>query len=522
MKYSHIMYFLILCVVIFFTTAAGGEETDIRTFTIANGTEPETLDPHLMSGVPEHRIAMGIYEGLVTVDPETALAVPGVAESWTVSDDGTVYTFTLRETNWSDGTPITAQDFVASWRRVLDPETAAPYAWFPSMFLKGAEAYNAGEADADSLQVRALDDRTFQFETIGPLPYVINALSHYTFGVVPTHAIEKHGAAWVQPENFVGNGPYLISDWETQRQVSLEPNEHYWDQSKANVGKIVFLPVEEQTVMYNMFLNEEINWSTDYPDAQIEEIRLRGDHHSEPYLGTYYYIFQTEHGPLQDARVRKALSMAIDRQLLIETVIRGGQSPAVTMVPPMAGYTAIAGLEENVQKAQALLAEAGYPNGSGFPKLEILYNTSENHKSIGEFIQQQWFDNLGVDVDLTNQEWGVYLNTRRKGDFHIARAGWIGDYPDPNTFLDMFVSGGAMNGGRYANSAYDELIRKASSLPDGPERANVLADAERTLVEEDTAIMPIYYYMSKNLINVGTWRGWYNNVMDYHPVGAVN
>lgn len=500
---------------------AGSADEPVE-FIIGNGAEPESLDPHLISGVPEHRIMMGIFEGLVTPDPETATAMPGVAESWEISDDGTVYTFTLREdAQWSDGTPITAQQFVDSWIRVLDPETAAPYAWFPAMFLKGAGEFNAGEADASAVAVRALDDRTFEFETVGPLPYTLDALAHYSFQVVPTHAIEEYGSAWTLPENFVGNGPYTLAEWSPQQQIVLEPNPTYWNASKVELDRVVFLPVEEDSTMYNMFINGEIDWATNVPNGRIEEAQLRDDYHGSPYLGTYYYVFNNTREPLTDPRVRRALAMAIDRETLVETVTRAGEIPSGTMVPEMTGYPGIAGIQEDFAAARALLAEAGFPGGAGFPELTVLYNTNEGHKAIGEFIQQQWLDNLGINVTLENQEWGTYLNSRRQNDFDIARAGWIGDYQDPNTFLDMFVTGGAMNGGRFSNARYDELIAQASQMPAGQARFDVLAEAERIFIEQETGVMPIYYYVNKNMIDLDSWGGWYANIMGWHPVGDV-
>jgi oligopeptide transport system substrate-binding protein len=213
--------------------------------------------------------------------------------------------------------------------------------------------------------------------------------------------------------------------------------------------------------------------------------------------------------------------MAIDRETLVETVTRAGEIPSGTMVPEMTGYPGIAGIQEDFDAAQALLAEAGFPGGAGFPELTILYNTNEGHKAIAEFIQQQWLDNLGITVTLENQEWGTYLASRRQNDFDIARAGWIGDYQDPNTFLDMFVTGGAMNGGRFSNARYDELIAQASQMPAGPERFDVLAEAERIFIEQETGVMPIYYYVNKDMIDLGSWGGWYANIMGWHPVGDV-
>ena len=502
---------------------AAGAAAEGAEFIIANGTEPASMDPHLITGVPEHRIYQGLFEGLVRPDPETTEALPGIAESWEISEDNTTYTFTIREDAvWSDGTPITAETVRDSWLRILNPETAAPYAWFPSMFIKGASEYNAGEAPASSVAVEAVDERTFRFETVGPLPYTLDALSHYSFGVVPLHVIEEHGDQWTLPENFVSNGPFVLEDWSPQEQLSIVPNENYWGYpERPSLSRVVYIPVDDNNTMYNMYINGEVDWSTEVPQGQIDQAKLRDDYHATPQLGTYYYVFQTEVGPLQDARVRQALSMAIDRQELIDTVARGGQIPAMAMVPEMPNYPGIDGVEENVSRAQELLADAGYPNGDGFPEMTILYNTSENHQAIAEYIQQAWLDNLGVNVNLTNQEWGTYLANRRQGQFEIARAGWIGDYQDPNTFLDMFVTGGAMNGGKYSNSEYDQLISQAAQMPAGEERMDTLAEAERILIEEDTAVMPIYYYTSTQMIDLSQWDGWYENLMDQHPVGHV-
>ncbi len=497
-------------------------EEEIAEFVIGNEAEPESLDPHLISGVPEHRIMMSIFEGLVVPDPDTATAMPGVAESWEISDDGTVYTFVLRDDAvWSDGTPITAQQFVDSWLRILDPETAAPYAWFPSMFLKGASEFNAGEAEADAVAVRAIDDKTFQFETVGPLPYTLDALSHYSFNVVPLHAIEEYGSEWTLPENFVGNGPYLLTEWSPQERIVVEPNPEYWNAGAVKLDRVVYLPIDDNNTMYNMYVNGEIDWAADIPIGQIEDAQLRDDYHSDEYLGTYYYVLNNTREPLTDPRVRKALAMSFDRELLIDTITRAGQIPAYTMVPPMTGYEAIDGFDEDMEMAQQLLADAGFPGGEGFPELTILYNTDDAHKAIAEFIQQQWLENLGINVTLENQEWGTYLNTRRQSNFDIARAGWIGDYQDPNTFLDMFVTGGAMNGGQYSSAAYDALIREAATMAAGAERMEVLSQAERVFIEEDMGVIPIYYYVSLNMIDLDQWSGWYANIMDWHPAGHV-
>ncbi len=523
MKKSYMRIIALLLILLAVTASFSGCKKKVSgdEFILINEAEPETLDPHLISGVPEHRIYMSLFEGLITYDPETARGVPGLAESWEVSGDGTVYTFKLRKANWSDGTKITAQTVVDSWKRMLAPETAAPYAWFPNMFIKGAAEYNGGDAGADALKIEAVDDYTFKMELIGPLPYVIDALAHYSFAVVPMHAIEKHGEAWTNPDNFVGNGPFVLEEWKPQEKISCVKNNKYWDKDAVQLGRVVYLPVDDRNTAYNMFLNGEVDWLPEPPLDVMDSAKLRDDYYNAPYLGTYYYVVQNEKEPFNDVRVRKALAMAFDRQKLVDQVSKGGEVPTGSMVPDMAGYAGVQGQTFNPDQAKKLLAEAGYPDGEGFPKFELLYNTSEEHKKIAEYIQEQWQQNLGIEVELVNQEWKTYLATRRAGEFQVARAGWIGDYPDPNTFLDMFISGASMNGGKYSNSTYDELIHKAARMQPGAERFDILKQAEEIFIEQDQGVIPIYNYTTNNMIDTSAWGGWYVNVMDYHPTKNI-
>jgi oligopeptide transport system substrate-binding protein len=490
-------------------------------FSLVNGAEPESLDPHLIQGVPEHRIYESLFEGLMAYDPETAEAIPGLAESYEVSNDGKTYTFKLRETTWSDGVAITAQTVVDSWLRILNPETAAPYAWFPSMFVEGAGAYNSGSAGPEAVGIRALDDYTFQVDLVGPLPYVLGALPHYSFAVVPLHAIEEYGDRWTNPENFVGNGPYTLNEWKPQQYISVVPNETYWDAEAVQLDEVVYYAIDDNNTAYNMYLNGEVDWMTTVPSDQLEAAQMRDDFHASPQLATYYYVFNVEAAPFDDEYVRKAFSLAVDREALVEQVTRSGQIPALGIVPPMTGYEGLGEPEQDVREAQRLLAMAGYPNGAGFPETVVLYNTSEGHKKIGEFLQQQWKENLNVDLQLENQEWKTYLANRNEGNFQVARAGWVGDYQDPNTFLDMFITGAGMNGGKYSNDEYDRLINQAARMEPGEERFNTLLEAERILVEEDMAVMPLYYYVTLNMIDLDKWGGWHTNTMDYHPTKDI-
>ena len=497
---------------------SGEMAKDPVSFRFNNGAEPESLDPHVISGVPEHRIYEALFEGLTIFNAVDASPLPGVAESWEASNDGKTYTFKIRkDLVWSDGVKIDAHTVVDSWIRMLDPATGSKYAWFPNMFIDGAEAFNSGEGKADSVQIRAIDDMTFQMDLLGPLPYVIGALAHYSFAIVPLHSIEAHGNEWTNPENFVGNGPFVLEEWVPQDKISVVPNPSYWDAEAVQLDRVVYLPIEDQNTSHNMYLNGEIDWDTTVPQDQIEQVQFRDDYHATPQLGTYYYVFQNEVAPFDNPLVRKALSMGFNRKNLVEKITKAGQIPAYSMVPDMSGYPAIADNNEDVAQAQKLLAEAGYPGGEGFPAFEILYNTFEDHKKIAEYIQSEWKNNLGIDVSLLNQEWKTYLSTRTQGDFQVARAGWIGDYQDPNTFLDMFITGTVMNGGRYSNPKYDELIGKAATMADGPARKDVLAQAEKIFIVEDQGVMPIYYYVTVNMIDMDKWGGFHTNVLDTHP-----
>lgn len=521
-------FLVLLTALMAFAFISCGDKADVKEvkepveFSLINGAEPESLDPHLIQGVPEHRIYESLFEGLVAYNWDDASPVPGVAESWEVSNEGSTYTFKIREgVKWSDGVAITAHTVVDSWLRMLDPATAGPYTWFPEMFLKGASAFISGEAGPESVQIRALDDMTFQMDLVGPLPYVLGALAHYSFAIVPMHAIEKYGSEWTSPENFVGDGPYVLEEWVPQDKITVVPNKEYWDAEAVHLDRVTYLPVEDVNTAHNMYLNGEVDWDTNVPQDQIENVKIRDDYWATPYLGTYYYVFQNEVAPFDNPNVRKALSMGFNRQALVDKIAQAGQLPAFSMVPDMAGYPAIQDDNENIEEAKKLLAEAGYPGGEGFPPFSILYNTSEGHKKIAEYIQHEWQNNLGIDVSLENQEWKTYLSNRNQGNFKVARAGWIGDYQDPNTFLDMFTTGAGMNGGRYSNENYDRLVKKAATMVDGPERKAVLAEAETYFIKEDQGVMPIYYYVALNMIDLDKWGGFGHNVLDFHPTKDI-
>ena len=500
------------------TSAAGNANAE---FIIGNGAEPQSLDPAKIQGVPEHRINMALFEGLVTYDPKTGNAIPGVAESWDISEDGMIYTFHLRNAEWSDGTPINAKTFVDSWLRTLAPETGSQYAFMINMIVKGAEDYNSGKADASAVAIKAIDDKTFEVQLTGPAPYAIDVIAHYAFNAVPLHAIEKFGADWIKPGNFVGNGAFVLESWAPQEKVTVVPNEKYWNKENVHLSRITFLPIEDSNTAFEKYKAGEIDWNTDIPVPRIDEVKQMPDYQVAPQLSTYYYIFNVKRGPLQDVRVRKALTMALDREELVEKITKGGQLATRSMVPPMPGYTPGEGAGYDPEQAKKLLAEAGYPDGKGFPVMTVIYNTLESHKLIAEYVQESWKRNLGVDIKIQNYEWKTFLDMRNQHDFDISRAGWVGDYQDPNTFLEIFLSDSGLNDGQYSNPKYDELVRKAANMKGGAERFQVLHDAEAVLLTEDQGMLPIYSYVSQNLIDTTKWEGWYVNPQNINPYVGI-
>jgi len=489
-------------------------------FVMNNGSEPQSLDPALTSGVPESRLCYSLFEGLVVNDAKTSLPVPGLADKWTSSADRKTYTFHIRPAKFSDGSPITAQDFVNSWLRVLDPKTAAPYAYIIGDNIEGAKAYNTGKGAAQNVMIKALDAQDLQVTFVGPLPYALNMLTHSAFVVTPSKTIAKYGSNWVKPGNFVGSGPFVLKAWRPQDRIMVVKNDSYWDAKNIKLKSITYLPIEDPNVAYDKYKAGEIDYLPDdsVPVGKIDEIKLRKDYQHLAGSSVYYFIFNTTKPPFNDVRVRKALSMAVNRQDLVDKVLKAGDIASAGLVPAIQGFATTKGNPFNPSEAKKLLAQAGFANGHGFPKVPLIYNTSARHKMICEYIQQAWKTNLGIEVELHNLEWGTFLDTRQKThDFQIARAGWLADYPDAGNYLDMFHSGAGNNDGLYSNKNYDALLEKAAKMPGGESRIKVLEQAEAILINRDQAIAPWFFYVNKSLVNQKKWAGIYANAMDIHP-----
>jgi oligopeptide transport system substrate-binding protein len=489
---------------------------------VANMGEPNTLDPHIVSGTWENRILGNMFLGLLT-EARDGSDMAGAAESWTVDGGGTVYTFKIRDHVWSDGKPVTAGDFVFSLRRVLDPKTAAEYAslLYP---IKNSEAANTGKADLDAIGVRAIDDQTLEITLEAPTPYFLSQLTHYTAWPVPKHVIENHGDAWTKKANIVSNGAYVLDEYMPNTHVKLVRNPKFYDAANVNIDRIVYFPGEDRTAGLKRFRAGEVDVMTDFSSDQFSWMKenLASETRIAPYLGIYYYPFNTRKPPFDDIRVRQALSMAIDRETIVDKVMGTGEIAAYSFVPPGVGnygtpsYATWKGMSQadRVVKAKELLEQAGY-NASNPLEFVLRYNTSENHKRIAIAVSAMWKKALGVKVELFNSEVKVHYADLKKADFQIARAGWIADYDDAQNFLYLLETRtGANNYGGFSNPEFDRLMFEASKMVDLKQRAELMRKAE-AIVSEEQPIAPIYYYVSKQVVSTKV-KGWIDNARDIH------
>jgi oligopeptide transport system substrate-binding protein len=489
-----------------------------------NGAEPETLDPQKSTGVPEAMIAVDLFEGLVTygLNAET---VPGVAEKWDVSKDGTVYTFYLRaNAKWSNGDPVTAEDFVYSFRRLVDPATAAEYAWVVDAILNAEQIRTAEEKDITKLGVKALNARTLEITLKASTPYFLSLLQHHSTWPVHKATVEKFGDQWTRPGNSVSNGAYMMAEWMPQSRIMLKKNPYFHDAKNVKIDTIYYYPTESIAEEFKRFQAGELHITNDIPTDQIDFVRknLASETHISPYFGTYAYEINLTKAPLgQQVKLRQALSLAIDRSIITDKIWKAGQVPAYGWVPPgvpgykqqQLDYAKLTQAERNAL-AKKLYAEAGYgPNK--VLKVEILFNTSENHKLTAVAVQSMWKQVLGVETTLTNQEWKVYLDSRDQKNYQIARAAWIGDYIDAQTFLDMYKSNaGTANRPGYNNKEFDALLDKAAVTQNAQERQNLQQQAEKIFLN-DMPLIPIYFYVNKHLVKQNV-QGWQDNVMGFH------
>jgi oligopeptide transport system substrate-binding protein len=487
-----------------------------------NGAEPETINPHKSTGVTEANIEADIFEGLTTYAPNGDI-IPGAAESWEISDDGKTYTFHLRKNaKWSNGDPVTAADFVFGLQDAVNPETAADYAPILDVIVNATAIRKAEEKDMSKLGATAVDDHTLKIELTGPTPYFLGLLRHPISYPVHKATVEKFKDDWTKPGNIVSNGAYQLTEWTPQASLTYVKNPNYWDAANVKVDKVVMYPTEDLAEELKRFKAGELHATYDAPSEQIPDLEANyaDEFKNTPYLGTYYYVVNLTREPLgAQADLRKALSLAINREILVSKITQGGEAPAYSWVPPMTNYKQAfvdfkdAPQAQRLVEAAALLAKHGYTKLTPL-KVELLYNTSENHKKIAVAVQSMW-KQLGVEATLRNEEWKVYLETRDKKQFDVARAAWIADYDDPINFLDMFLSdAGERNDAGYNNAKYDELVKATATETDPAKRMQMFHDAEQVFLN-DTAMIPIYHYTSQHMVSKKV-AGWEYNILDFH------
>lgn len=500
---------------------------DAAEFAFVNGSEPKSLDPHLVTGQPEGRLVSSLFERLVKWDPRTLEVKPGLAERWLVSDDATRYTFTLREAVWSDGVPITAGTVRDSWRRLLDPATAAEYS-YQLFMVRGAEAFATGTStDFEFVGITAPDDRTLVVELSSPTPYFLHLCGFYPLAPVPLHVIARHGSpGWTKPAAIVSSGPYRVAWRRLRDRVRLVKNERYHDADKVRLRSIDAFAIDSATTALAVYETAAVDWTPSLPPFAARELAAMGaaDLVRSPELTIGFYRLNTTRPPLDDARVRRALSMAMPRERIVRAVFGPGERASRSFVP--AGLSAATGYEpaetadEDVPLARELLAAAGFPGGRGFPKITISFNADEGHQMVAELVQAAWRDGLGIDVGLEAMEWGSFLDAQSRLDYWVGRAGWVADYVDPNTFLDMFTSNNANNQTGFSSREYDDLVASAAGTADRAERNRLFHEAETILMRE-LPVIPMFTRSSRNL--VAPWvRDFATNPLDWHPLESLD
>ncbi|MDR1366769.1 MAG: peptide ABC transporter substrate-binding protein [Puniceicoccales bacterium] len=513
---------------VFIVFLAGCFEKERNTLHIGSSAGISTFDPHLATTLPEGMITSSIFEGLLVPHPETLEPIPGVAESYVISNDKMEYTFFLRsDAKWSNGDPVSAEDFVCAIRRGLSPILGSP--WAELFFvLKNAKRYYKNEiVNFSEVGIKALDAQTLHCTLAAPIDYFLSLVTHWAWSPVNIRAIERFGNPcernnlWLKSENIVGNGAYILKSFNIGDKIVLQKNPKYWAKENVAIKNVHIIPGINPDTEENMFITGQLDITDNVPVDKIDFYRKKGHLKSSTSLGSSFYWFNCKRQPFDDVRVRKAFNLAIDREAIGKLRNRGTGFEAYALVPPgTMNYDSSNFFEHDIKQAQKLLAEAGYPNGEGFPEITILYNINDNWKMISEAVQEMLRVNLHIHVKLQSTEWGVFLNERRRHCFDICRGGWIGDYNDATTFLNLCLSDDNNNHSQWANDAYDTTILSAGKAKDFSERKEILNKAEALMINE-VPIIPLYFDSIYHLVS-NRVKGWYPNILDWHLLKFIH
>ncbi len=493
------------------------------------GPDPEGLDPHCVTGVTEYNVLRSLFEGLVKPHPKTLEPEPGVADNWSISPNGLHYSFHLRPNAfWSNGESITADDFVFSFQRLLTPSIGALGA--TSFFvIKNAKKFYNNEIPFTDVGIKAIDELTLEFTLEYPCPYFLSLLMQAAAYPLHRNTLKRFNGeftrdpTWTRIQDFVSNGPFSLKSWKIGEKIEVARNEYYWNREQVKLNGIIFKPISDPATEERAFRRGQLHITENVPYAKIKEYHHKKDEQLKihPYLGTFYYIFNTQVKPLDDVRVRKALNLALQRDTLMgNDLFCIKHRSAFQLVPEnCCGFHCINPVKEDAELARKLLAEAGYPNGKGFPKLSLIFNTTEGQMYLGSAIQEMWKKELNIDVDTINLEWKVYLSRRREKNFQIARGGWVGDYNDPTTFLDLWRENNCNNYTYWHNRNFDNLLDSAAQINNISERMQLLQQAE-SLILEEVPLVPIHSSATSHLLHPSV-KNWYTNLLDWHPYDCI-
>ncbi|WP_124068371.1 peptide ABC transporter substrate-binding protein [Clostridium sp. E02] len=510
------------------TEAASETEKGGADLAVQIGSDLETIDPALSTAIDASNIIIHAYETLLTFDQDNKI-VPGQADSYKISDDGLTYTFQLKDgLKWSDGSDLTAEDFVYSWKRLADPATAAPYAADMLSVIKGYK--EASEGDLEALAVSAPDAKTLVVELASPCVYFDKIVTHASMSPVKKDVVVANGDQWtLTPETYVSNGPLKMLEWVPGSHITFTKNENYWNADKVTLNTLKFVLMEDSNASYSAYQAGEVQMIRDVPTEEIPSLRDNPEYHVEPRMATSYTIYNTEKAPFDNVKVRRALNLAVDRDFIANTLMIGVALPATNFVGPGLSddelgstfeevtrknnggdYFNVTNYEEDLKKAKELLAEAGYPDGKGFPVIEYMTNDAGYNRPIAEYLQNA-YSQLGIRMDIKVVEWSTFTATRHAGDFELCRGGWVYDYDDASNMLNLMTSDSGNNDGRYSNPEVDSLLKQAQETQDRSEHFEKLHAAEKRIME-DAAVCPLVYssdfYLQKPEVK-GAWHSPY-------------